>query len=56
MFDEKQYLIDTGYLEIEIMEDHIGDSHCLNCNEPTGSYMNYCSVDCLHKELGDSDD
>lgn len=67
MFDERQYLIDNGYIELELETTQsdieyrenmiIGKYNklCLNCHIETGSYLNYCSVDCLHKELGDSD-
>lgn len=59
MFDERQYLIDNGYLDFDDGEAApIGKYNrlCLNCHTETGSYLTYCSQDCLHKELGDSDD
>lgn len=58
MFDERQYLLDNGYLDFDEETVPIGKYNrlCLNCHTETGSYLIYCSQDCLHKELGDSDD
>lgn len=55
MFNERQYLLDNGYLDFDEETIPIGKYNklCLNCHESTGSYMNYCSQDCLHKELGE---
>lgn len=55
MFNERQYLLDNGYLDFDDKPIPIGKYNklCLNCHTETGSYLTYCSQECLHKELGE---